>query len=107
MKYIITENRLNNIIFKYLDTKFEGVDKKKGNITDVVFVFPDEQYGIVGFEYSGNLYVDYRLVDEIKSLFEMNADNALKVVGRYVEDRYNLEVFDVLLGQSLFGDIVE
>jgi hypothetical protein len=34
MKYIITENRLNNLIFKYLDVKLDGIEGKKGNYYD-------------------------------------------------------------------------
>jgi len=29
MKYIISESRLDNVIFKYLDSKLDGIELKK------------------------------------------------------------------------------
>ena len=92
MKYIINENRLNDIIFKYLDMKLNGIEKRNGIYTDIVFAFPDEEYGLLGLKKSGDLYVFYELIDEIKKMFGLESPDALNVIGRYVEDRYNLEV---------------
>jgi hypothetical protein len=43
-------------------------------------------------EKSGVLYVFYELKDEIKNMFGLESPDAFDVIGRYVEDRYNLEV---------------
>jgi hypothetical protein len=47
MKYIITESRLENLIFKFLDDKFEGIELKKGDYSAIVFVFPGEEFGLM------------------------------------------------------------
>jgi hypothetical protein len=94
MKYIITESRLDKVIFKFLDMKLDGIEKRKGEFTDTVFGFPNEKYGVLGWEESGILEINYELIDEIENLFGHELPDALDVIGRYVEDRYNLKVKD-------------
>jgi hypothetical protein len=92
MKYIIPENRLQNIIFKYLDDKLNGIEIKKGKYSDIVLALPGEEYGLMGWENPGTLYVHWEFVDEIKLMFSMLESESLDVIGRYVESRYNLKV---------------
>jgi hypothetical protein len=95
MKYIITESRLIKIIFDYLDWKLNRLEKRQGINTDIIFAFPNEEYGILEWKKSGVLYVFYELMDEIKNMFGLESSDALDaldVIGRYVEDRYNLEI---------------
>ena len=92
MKYIITESRLENLIFKFLDDKLEGIELKKGRYLDIVFAFPGEGYGLMGWEKSEALYVYWEFIDEIKLMFSMQESEFLDVIGRYVESRYNLKV---------------
>ena len=96
MKYIITESRLDNIIFNYLDMKLNGIEKRKGRYTDFIFVLPDEEYGILGWDKTGDLYVYYEIKEDIQNLFGLESSDALDVIGRYIEDRFNLKVKDTL-----------
>ena len=92
MKYIITESKLDKVIFKYLDIKLNKIEKMKGVNTDIVFAFPDEEYGLLGLKKSGDLYVSNIISNEIQNLFGLEKLDTLDVIGRYVGDRYNLEV---------------
>ena len=92
MKYIIEESRLENIIFKYLNGKFEGIERKKGKYSDIVLSLPGEEYGLIGWERPDRLYVYSEIFDEINLMFSMKESDALDVIGRYVESRYNLKV---------------
>ena len=92
MKYIITENRLNKVIFNYLDTKLSGLKRKKGKYYDIVFGFPNEEYGELAWEESGVLSIHYKLIDEISYYFGFDDTDAKKVIGKWVEDKYNLKV---------------
>jgi hypothetical protein len=94
MKYIITENRLNNLIFKFLDVKLDGIEEKKGKFYDIVFAFPGNEHGIMGWEKSEVLYVFNKLRDEISNYFGLEKDDSLRVIGKWVEDRYNLKVMN-------------
>jgi len=101
MKYIITENRLNNIIFKYLDIKYGALEQKKGEYSDIVFVFPDDECGLLGWRKSGYLTIFVYLRNEISNYFGLEKVDSLKVIGKWVEDRYNLEVTQTNI---TFGD---
>jgi hypothetical protein len=97
MKYIITESRFENLIFKYLDNKLDGIELKKGDYSAIVFVFPGEESGLMrwvpspGQKYN-QLWTYYEMVDDVKTMFSMSKFDALDVIGRYVESRYNLKV---------------
>ena len=94
MKYIITENRLDKVIFKFLDMEYGALEQKKGKFVDIVFHFPGEEYGVLGWKKPGYLYVYYKLRDEISDYFGLEKVDSLKVIGKWVEDRHNLKVID-------------
>jgi septum formation topological specificity factor MinE len=93
MKYIITESRVEKVIFKYLDIKLEGIELKEGRYDDtLILVFPGEEYGLMGWDKPNKLYTYYKVIDDIENMFSMEEDDVLDVIGRYVESRYNLKV---------------
>ena len=92
MKITISENRIEQLIFKYLDKKFVNLEKVKGESFNIVFKYPGEEYGILGWEKSGALWVYYKLINDIFSFIPIKKSEIQKIIGRYVEDRYNLEV---------------
>ena len=74
--------------------KYGALEQKKGRYSDIVFTFPGEEYGLLGWEKSGVLYVFYELRDEISDYFGLESDDSLRVIGKWVEDRYNLKVIN-------------
>ena len=92
MKITISENRIEQLIFKYLDKRFEILEKVKGKYYDIVFKYPGEKYGILGLEKSGKLWIFHKLIDDIFSFIPIEKPEIQKIIGRYVEDRYNLKV---------------
>ena len=96
MKYIITESRLENVIFKYLDRKLDGMKLKKGKYVDSVLAFPGQRYGLIGYlnfsGQSGDLYVFVDLRNDIMSIFSMEKDDAMEAIKSYTENRYNFNV---------------
>ena len=92
MKVIIPEKKLEEIAFKYLDKKFVNLEKVKGESFNIVFKYPGEEYGILGWEKSGSLWIYYKLIDNISSFIPIEKSEIQKIIGRYVKDRYNLKV---------------
>ena len=96
MKYIITESRLENVIFKYLDRKLDGMKLKKGKYVNTVFAFPGQKYGLIGYlnfsGQSGDLYIFVDLRNDIMSIFSMEKDDAMEAIKNYTENRYNFNV---------------
>jgi len=99
MKVIIPESRLEEIIFKYLDEKFKDLEQLKGRFYPKIFKLPNEEFGIMGKE-GKRLLVNYKLTNKILSFIPIKKTEILKIIGRYVEDRYNLEVKKVTESQD-------
>jgi septum formation topological specificity factor MinE len=91
MKVIIPENRLEQILFKYLDVKLKDLEQLKGRFYPKIFKLPNEEFGIMGKE-GKRLLVNYKFTNKILSFIPIKKTEILKIIGRYVEDRYNLEV---------------
>jgi len=83
---------LENLIFKFLDSTFENIEIKKGKYSDIVFAFPGEEYGLIGWKKPSQLFTYYEIIGGVKTMFSMDEFDALDAIGRYVESRYNLEV---------------
>jgi hypothetical protein len=103
MKYIITESRFENLIFKYLDNKLEGVETMKGRHSDIVFAFPGETMGVMGVDnpdWYSTLYIDSDLLKDITLLFSLDWENTFDIIKKYVGSRYNLKIDSVLFGDE-------
>jgi len=109
MKYIITESRLESIIFKYLDSKLDGTEPMKGKYSDIVFGVPGETMGVMGIEnpdwhgdpdWNSTLYIDSELFNDINLMFCLDSGTTLDLIKKYVESRYNLEIDSVLFGDD-------
>ena len=95
MKYIIPQNKLDTIVFKYLDLNLKGLEKRKPKYYEgIMFAYPDEEYGVLGYEKDGTLYIYYELIDEISTNFGMNQSDSKSIIGRWVGNRYQLEVIN-------------
>jgi hypothetical protein len=93
MKYIISENKIDKIIFKYLDNILKGLEKRKPKYYDgFVLRYHNEEYGILGYENDGTLYIYGGLIDEISNGFGLEDFDSESIIGRWVGDRLQLEV---------------
>ncbi len=71
-----------------------GIEQKKGKYCDIVLGFPNEEYGVLGWEKIGNLEIQYELIKEISYYFGIKPTDTQKIIGEWVEDRYNLKVIN-------------
>jgi hypothetical protein len=99
MKVIIPENRLEQFIFKYLDVRFKDLEQAKGRFVEIVFKFPGEQAGIMGWSKNDDsnrtlLSIYHKIIDDIFSLIPIEKREIVNMIGRYIENRYNLIVND-------------
>ena len=92
MKYIITESRLESLIFKYLDSRLDGIKKKKGKYLDTVFAFPGEEHGVIAHNFTDDLYIFTDLVKDVMTMFSVDVGTARHFFGKYFESKYNLRV---------------
>ena len=93
MKYIITESRFESLIFNYLDSRLEGTEPMKGKYSDIVFALPGEEYGLLAWTHPDRLYIFRSLVEDISNMFSIEEYKEInKIIGRYIENKWNLEV---------------
>ena len=93
MKYIIPQDKVDKVVFKYLDLK--RFEKRKPKYYEgIIFAYPDKEYGVLGYENNGFLYIYHEIIDEISSGFGLNESDFELVIGRWVSDRYQLEVIN-------------
>ena len=98
MKYKIPQDRLDKIIFKFLDNNLKGLEKRKPKYYDgIIFTYPDEHYGILGWKNNGTLYIFYELIDEISNWFSLEENDSEELIGRWVSDRFQLEVKNTIV----------
>ena len=90
MKYIITETRFDKILFKYLDMTLGNLEKNKGYSSDIVFTYPNEEFGPIGLN-NGELFVNYDIILELSSMFNLDEQEVSDKVGEYLEQKYDLD----------------
>lgn len=83
---------LSNLIFKFLDMKLEGIEKRKSPYFETFFAIPCEEYGMLGSKKTGELYINSQLSKDLINFFGMELSNYLDVIEKYVEDRFNLRI---------------
>jgi hypothetical protein len=98
MKYIITESKLNQVIFKYLDNQdFIQIEKNGG----VYFINSEgDEYAQIKFNKSSRwCTIERKLMVEIASFFSLEYHDAMSFIARWVESKIGLE-FNTIESQS-------
>ena len=91
MKFLITESKLENVIFKYLDNQdFVKIEKEN----NIYFVNSEgDKFAMIRFKKdNGWCYINYDLVKEISSFFSMKESDSEQVIGRWVESTLQMKV---------------
>jgi hypothetical protein len=90
MKYLITESKLNQVIFRYLDNQ-DFIQIKGGN--RIYFVNSEgDEYSQIRYDNNGWCVIYEKLVDEISDFFSLDKFNSKLLIGRWVEDTLQMEV---------------
>ena len=91
MKFEISDNKLDNIIFKYLDNKNFIIKE-----TDYNYYFIEnegDKYGqIMITKYDTVCLIYHKLFEEIESFFSIEGPAVGDVLTRYVENTLNIKV---------------
>ena len=93
MKYKISKNQIDKIAFPFLDKEFEGIEKYKAKYFDgIIFKKPNEKFGVLRYEKNKTLWIYYKFVNKISSFFSLENLDAQGLIGRWAEDRLQIEV---------------
>ena len=120
MKFIITESKIEKIIFRFLDMKDYNIVKKKYSPilgqkktktivgTYYHFVLPGNNYSDIRYSsWDGRLFITTELIEEVMNMFSIEDDDTLIYISEWVEKQLEREI-DVLnvsyIGkESVFG----
>jgi len=91
MKYLITESKLQKVIFRYLDNQ-DFIQIKGGNRIYFVNSEGDEYSQIRYLKDSGSCVIYLKLINEISSFFSLKLTDSMDVIGRWVEDTLQVMV---------------
>ena len=92
MKYIITENKLDNVVIKYLNKMYGDLEEYRIN------KHPDSVYFVKGkkvyMEHNSKrelLYVDYDTIwKDLTDTFLLEYDEIQSIITKWAEETYNL-----------------
>ena len=100
MKYLITESKLDKVIFYYLDSQDFTLKEGKSS-----FYFTDKPSSndaiILYWEGSGLCTINYEIINIISSLFSLTEFESQELIGKWVENKLGLDVNET----SAFDDM--
>lgn len=91
MKFIITESKLDGIIFDYLD----GLDLYMVEHGDNFLFFESDSPGpvlVVAYRSNNDCFISSDLVSEISNFFSLNMNISLEIIGRWVNTKIDFPV---------------
>ena len=91
MKFILTESKLESIIFKYLDNQDFVKIKKAINIL-FINSSNDKYFQIAYSKYDGFCYIYVGLITEISSFFSIEFSDSKKLISKWVENTLQMKV---------------
>ena len=96
-KIIIPENKLEEIVFKYLDTKLKDLKQLEGQYFDVIFKLPGYDTGIIGYnDLSNVLNINGKLIDDVFSIIPIEKTQIMRLIANYVVTKYRVNITRVM-----------
>lgn len=85
MKFVITENKIFDVIKKYLDSK----DLKKMDTVTKLFFYQEGNFlADIALDYfDGWAELNFQLVDDIEKFFSINRETATRAIESWIEDK--------------------
>jgi len=99
MKYLITESKLDNVVFKYLDNQ-DFIVKKMNSDNVTYFVNSEnDKYSdsLIQYYRGGDCVMSFELIDEIATFFSMEFDSSKYVIARWVENTLGGRVKEIII----------
>jgi len=111
MEFSISEDKLNNVIFKYLDIHYGDVVERKGIYNqNTVYTKPgsDSRFGLFSLGVYDHrefidMYITYSLIQEIKNFFHLENYDALMVIKRWAGKKYNVDISQAFYSTPIQG----
>jgi hypothetical protein len=92
MKYLINENQLEGLIYRYLDSVFENYKIEKGGILfDILVIEDGEEAATIGIDLEGDRVVSsIGLRQQLQSMFSLDESYVNNIITKYIKEKLNL-----------------
>ncbi len=101
MRYIISQEQLDKITFRYLDTKrFVQVEKRTK-----IFFIKSKKSTHIQIRYDKNYeacYIDVDLIGEISSFFSLDEYDTKRTISRWVENTLQMKVRRIISKEHMY-----
>ena len=102
MKYLITESKLDRVIFKYLDNQDFIVIKMKNRLYYVNS--EGDEYAQVRYHPKDRwCTIHYDLVEEISNFFSLDTYQSIGVINRWIENKLGIKSINVEVASPIVG----
>jgi len=99
MKYLITESKLDNVVFMYLDNQDFIIENSVAlNVTYFVNSENDKYSdSLIQYYKSGECVMSFELINEIAEFFSMEFNSSKYVIARWVENTLGGRVKEIII----------
>ena len=102
MKFIITESKLDSIVFKYLDNQDFVVIKMKNRLYYVNS--EDDEYAQVRYHPKDRwCTIHYDLADEVSKFFSLDYEDSINLINKWIEDKLGIKSINVEVASPIVG----
>ena len=102
MKYLITESKLDRVIFMYLDNQDFVVIKMKNRLYYVNS--EGDEYAQVRYHPKDRwCTIHYDLVEEIGNFFSLDTYQSINIINRWVENKLGINSINVEVASPIVG----
>jgi hypothetical protein len=91
MKYIITEEQIKRLEFKYLDYLFEDMNEVHSEKYPNSRFWKKDGEVVLELRISGDLWVSYPIWNDISSVFSLDFNETQQLIKEWVEKHLKLE----------------
>ena len=102
MKFLITESKLDSIVFKYLDNQDLVVIKMKNRL---YYVNSDgDEYAQIRYHPKDRwCTIHYDLADEVSKFFSLDYEDSINVINKWIENKLGIKSINVEVAAPIVG----
>lgn len=100
MKYLITESKLGDIIYKYLNSQDFVITESD----DSIFIhYPLDLFAQIKVDYEDSFCeLNFEIVNNISSLFSIHRDWSIRYITEWVGDKLGIQVSETFTPKDYF-----
>ena len=92
MKYIITENKLENVVIKYLDRFYGDLREYKTDKNPAYIFFVKNGKAYMKYKVTIDVvWVDYGIYNDLENVFSLNYEEITSIIEKWIKLRYNVK----------------